>query len=129
MLTYLDSSALVKLVLAERESAALRAALPPGGAHTSSRLSDVEVTRAARRAGHRDADRAQRVIATLALIPLSDDVLAAARALEPVALRSLDAIHLASALSLGNQLDAVVTYDARMLDAARSLGVRTLAPR
>jgi predicted nucleic acid-binding protein len=62
------------------------------------------------------------------LIAVADAVLDAAAMLEPRVLRTLDAIHLATALTLGDDLDALVTYDARMLDGARLLGLSTATP-
>lgn len=106
----------------------MRASLGSRSHRTSSQLADVEVSRVARRAGPEAAERARRVIASLALIPLADGVLDAARTLEPASLRALDAIHIASALSLGAQLQAMITYDVRMLEGAASLGLQVFAP-
>ncbi len=72
--------------------------------------------------------RAQAVLARIRLLRIDDDILATASMLDPGVLRSLDAIHLASASTLGAELDAIVTYDARMRDAAEILGYPTLAP-
>jgi predicted nucleic acid-binding protein len=68
------------------------------------------------------------LIAALAEIPLDLEVRSAAASLTPIALRTLDAIHLASALTLGDDLTAVLAYDKRMQDAARSQGITVLAP-
>jgi uncharacterized protein len=68
------------------------------------------------------------VLEIASLVPLDDEVLDAAAEVAPVELRSLDAIHLASALSLGDQLSVLITYDERMLDAAKGAGVRTAVP-
>jgi len=72
---------------------------------------------------------ARLVLNDLRLVRLSDELLDAAALIEPLPLRSLDAIHVASAQSLGDDLGAMITYDERMLVAARSAGVPTLAPR
>lgn len=64
----------------------------------------------------------------MTLVPLDDKVLLAAAALEPATLRSLDAIHLATALSLGGDLGAMYVYDARLAAAARAAGIRVEAP-
>jgi predicted nucleic acid-binding protein len=62
------------------------------------------------------------------VIDLDPSIASRAGVIEPVALRSLDAIHLASALELGDELDAFVTYDARQADAARELGLSVVSP-
>jgi predicted nucleic acid-binding protein len=73
------------------------------------------------------AERAERALSGVALIPLDGAILDAAAALELPALRTLDAIHLASALSLGKDL-AVYTYDVRLAEAAADAGVAVRAP-
>jgi predicted nucleic acid-binding protein len=127
---YLDSSAFVKLWRAEPESAALQEWWRSEAESTiSSRLSVVEVHRALWRAGAADrtlADALELVVA-VATLPLDPMIEPAVRA-EPPVLLSLDALHLASALSLGPALDALCTYDDRMTQAARDRGIATIAP-
>jgi uncharacterized protein len=127
---YLDSSALVKLVLPEAESAALLESLAAWPVHVTSELASVEVVRAARRATAEPAveQRAMEVMAGLHLLKMDADLLAQAARLEPRTLRSLDAIHLASALSLGEDLGAMVIYDGPLAAAAVESGLRVLAP-
>jgi predicted nucleic acid-binding protein len=126
-LVYLDSSAFVKLVIAEAETPALLAALAGVVRLVASEILEVEALRAIRRAdGALDAAHAQ--LAGVRLLPLSEDVRTRAAALEPPSLRSLDAIHLATALSLGGRLEGVYTYDARMSVAARDAGLDVHAP-
>lgn len=127
---YLDSSALVKLVLPEPESAALLALLPDWEAHVSSAIASVEVPRAARRASASEdvARRAAQVIRGVHLVTVDDEILEIASSLEPPVLRSLDAIHLASALVLQPDLGAVVAYDVRLAEAARRRGMEVLTP-
>jgi predicted nucleic acid-binding protein len=129
-LLYLDSSALVKLVLSEKESQALLESLSVWPVRVSSELARVEVLRAARRATAQPAaeKRAEEVMAGLGLLKIDSDILSAAARLEPRILRSLDAIHLASALSLGADLGAIVIYDGNMSTAAANCGLRVLAP-
>jgi predicted nucleic acid-binding protein len=127
---YLDSSALVKLVVLEPESAALRAFL---GAHTlrmSSALAEVEVPRALRRAGYGAGEhrRAIEILARIPLVEIDRRVLRSAAALGPPGLRSLDAIHLATALSVGEDLAGIVTYDRRLRDAATRADIAVWAP-
>lgn len=125
---YLDSSALVKLVVVEPESAALREAINPwSGALATSAIAHVEVPRAVFAAGA-SGNRVVLILASVATVPLSDSVIAAARRLQPPALRSLDAIHIASATSLGADLGVLITYDTRMQHAAAALGIAVLAP-
>ncbi len=128
---YLDSSALVKLVLPERESAALAAALADWGVHVASEVVRVELRRAARRASPAQPDAIQRVedvLAGLHLLKVNRRVLDQAGELPPAKLRSLDAIHFASALSLGEDLGAMVVYDNALAEAARAAGLTVLAP-
>jgi len=127
---YLDSSAILKLIVREPESAALLVFLAAEDEHASSGLAGVEVGRALRRidAGQQVRERAAEVLERISLIRMDEVILEEAAALEPASLRSLDAIHLASALALGNELSAVVTYDRRMAEGAILCGLETAAP-
>ncbi len=125
---YLDSSALVKIVVAERESPALRRLLQRHRLRVSCALARTEVVRAVHHLGPRVIARARQVVRRVDLVRLDDALLDAAGALDTGVLRSLDAIHLAAALTVAAQLEAVVTYDARMADAARLLGLSVAAP-
>lgn len=126
---YLDSSAIVKLVLPEVESAALRRELTEHGERCSSALARVEVLRAVRRSNpsYGTLERAAAVLDRIALVPLDDGILSAAAEMGPADLRSLDAIHLATALSLFG-LTSFVSYDRRLSAAASAAGLRPLAP-
>jgi predicted nucleic acid-binding protein len=117
----------VKLVVAESESEALKAFLPAGDAFLCSELVLAEVPRAVARQG-REPGEADEVLTRVTLIPMSRTILESAGRLDPPAVRSLDAIHLASALALGDHLESIVTYDARMQAAARNLGLAVSAP-
>ena len=127
---YLDSSALVKLVVAEPESAALLKLLRTSPIRVSSTLSLAEVPRALRRAGFSAGARrrARDVLARVNLVDIDRRVLSGAAALDPAALRTLDAIHLATALSIREDLQAVVTYDRRLTAAAQRAQLEVLAP-
>lgn len=127
-MVYLDSSALVKLVVAERESTALRRYLATNPQRVSCALARVEVVRAVGAHGTRAVTRARRLLRSLDLVRLDDELLDEAAALDRSILRSLDAIHLAAARTLGDELTSVVTYDARMRAAADLLGLRVDAP-
>src|SRR6266446_10170826 len=122
---YLNTSAAVKLLMAERESAALRRWLRLRPERASAALLRVELVRVVRRAGFpRLLPETRRLLAGVHLIRLDDALLDRAANLDPD-LRSLDSIHLAAAASLGDDLAAVVTYDDRLLAAASSLGLPT----
>lgn len=127
---YLDSSAFVKVVVEEAESSALRAFLAAGGARrVSSTLLRTEALRAVRHLGPDALATAREGLRRVDLVGIDDRILDAAGILEPRVLRTLDAIHLATALALGDDLDAIVTYDERMLAAARLMGLTTTTPR
>ncbi len=127
---YVDSSALLKLVFAEPESAPLRRVLLRWHDWITSQLSVVECHRAIRRAGGRPTDHARmdRAFDACAILHVDEPVVRLARTIGPRELRSLDAIHLASALSIGDNPDAFVTYDERLAEAARSVGLTVLQP-
>ena len=117
----------MKLVVDERESDALRAYLAPfAESLAASVIAAVEVPRVARRTGRERY--ATSVLENVAWIGLDDVVIARASALDPATLRSLDAIHLATALSLGDAVDAFVAYDARLAEAARVNGLAVVSP-
>jgi len=125
---YLDSSALVKLVVTEVESTALRRYLRDRVERVSSALAKVEVIRAVRPHGAAAVTRARQVLRRVDIIQLDDELLEDAATLDMSVLRSLDAIHLAAARALGDELQAVVTYDERMAAAAARLGLHVDAP-
>jgi predicted nucleic acid-binding protein len=127
-LCYLDSSAFVKVLTAEPESAALRRFLQAQPAQVSSVLLDVEAHRVAARLGTVVATRTAQMLAGIALAPITPEVRSLARTLPPPSLRSLDAIHLATALALGSDLGVFVAYDRRLLDAAADAGLTVKSP-
>ena len=127
--TYVDSSAIVKLVVHEPESAALRRYLQRRRPLVASVLARVEVERACLPLGDAVSDRARQVLRLIDLVRINERVLGAAARMLPKELRSLDAIHLATAALLEDSLSVVVTYDARMRDAARRQKLRVVAPR
>ena len=127
---YLDSSAFVKVVVQEDESAALRAFLAASGARrVSSALLRAEALRAVRHLGPDAVAIVREGLRRVDLIGIDDRILDSAGILEPQVLRTLDAIHLATALAVGDDLDAIVTYDERMVAAARLVGLTTAMPR
>ncbi len=127
---YLDASALVKLVLPESESELLRLFLGKETSLSSSDLSKVELLRAVARVdeGVETRARALAVLDGVTLVRIDEAVIEDAAALEPPSLRSLDAIHLATALLLADGLEGFVTYDTRLAIAADKLGLPVMAP-
>ena len=128
-MVYLDSSALVKLVVREAESAALRRFLRRHPDRVSCGLARTEVPRAVRHLGPPALRRARQLLRRVHLIRLDDAVLDVAALLDPGIVRSLDAIHLAAAVQLVSSLDSVVTYDRRMAEAAALLGIAVSSPK
>jgi predicted nucleic acid-binding protein len=127
-LLYLDSSAIVKLVVPEPETKALRELLRSWPERVSSVVARIEVERVARRIGGGAVRRARTVISRIALVDLDRDVVRVAAALDPPDLRTLDAVHLATAISLGRDLGAFCAYDVRLGSAAVSRNIDVLAP-
>lgn len=127
-LTYVDSSAIVRLVVAERESKALRRYLSRRQPLVSSALARTEVARALMLSGQEAVTRGHDVLRRIQLLRVSDRVLTEAGRLEPAELRSLDAIHLASASHLGPSVRRIVTYDQRMAAAAKAAGWSVASP-
>ncbi len=127
-LLYLDSSALVKLVVPEPETKALRDFLRSWPERLSSVVALIEVERVARRIGGGAMRRARTVMSRIALMELDEEVVRTAASLDPPTLRTLDAIHLASALSLRVELGVVCAYDGRLAAAASSKGIEVTGP-
>ena len=127
---YLDSSAFVKLVVEEEESTAVRTFLSGHSARrVSSALLRTEALRAVRHLGPDALATVREGLRRVDLIGIDDRTLDAAGTLEPQVLRTLDAIHLATAMAVGDDLEAIVTYDERMVEAARLVGLSTVSPR
>ena len=130
---YLDTSALAKLLVDEAETSELRSWLitqSRDGEHAvTSALSRVELLRAvARQQEPGLADRARYLLDGLDILPLTDAVIALAESIGPARLRSLDAIHLASASQVGPQLSSFVTYDHRLTEGCRDVGFDAQSP-
>ena len=128
MTWYLDTSAFIKLVRSEPESSALGAEIATGDAIVSSALLVVEERRAAARYGPLALSRARAALATITLLALDDATLEMAAGLEPPELRSLDALHLATAISLRGELGRFFCYDARLSAAAAQAGLEVRQP-
>ena len=126
-IAYVDASALVKLILVEPESHAVHRWFVEAPRVATSRVGIVETLRAASRRDHDPAHR-DHVIADVSVFELDADIAAVAASVGGPHLRTLDAIHIATALALAPDLEAFVTYDERMAEAARSLGLPVVRP-
>ena len=126
---YLDSSALVKLVFEEDETPALRRFLRQFSLRFCSIVGRVEVLRTARSVAD-DVVRihARELLERTHLVELSPSIATRAAHIDPVTVRALDAIHLATALSLEHDVDGMIVYDRRLAAAARAAGLRVWAP-
>jgi predicted nucleic acid-binding protein len=127
---YLDTSALVKLVFEEPESAALASWLDeePDVPKMSSEVSTIELIRTCRQRDEGALPGARQVLAGLDMLPMRSDVVEGAALARPVELRGLQAVHLASALTVAEVLRYFVVYDARLHSAAEGAGLRVHAP-
>jgi predicted nucleic acid-binding protein len=126
---YLDTSALTKLVVAEGETDALRSWLTQKDRNpVSSDLTRTELLRVAKRIAPDRVILAREVLDSIILIELTTEIFEVAGRLDPSILRSLDAVHLAAALSLGDEMESIVTYDDRLASAATSNGLATTSP-
>jgi hypothetical protein len=126
---YLDTSALTKLVIAEVETPMLHAWLAGADRNpVSSDLARTELVRVVRRAAPDRLVRAREVLDAVTLIEVTTAMFEEAGLLVPTTLRTLDALHLAAALALGDDLDGMVTYDDRQAEAAAALGIAVVAP-
>ena len=129
MAHYLDTSALVKLIVAEEETAALLTWLDEtDGDWVSSDLTRTELLRAVRRGATDRIVRAREVLDSITLLNVTTQIYEEAARIDPPSLRALDALHLAVALDLGDDLESIVTYDDRLAEAATANGVPTTAP-
>lgn len=126
---YLDTSAAVKLVVAERGTTALRRWVETRGRSIfSSDLLRTELLRATRRLDPERMAAARSLVESIILVTLSTAVCERAAYLGPEVLRSLDALHLSAALEMGDDLEGLVTYDRVLADGARSLGLALVSP-
>ena len=126
---YLDTTAFVKQLRRERESAALRKWLDRDQEVVSSDLLRTEARRTESGAPQELRLRCEELLDAITLIRLTPELFDAAGTLEPRGMRSLDALHLAAALTLGEELAGIVAYDRRLLAAAASLEINALSPQ
>jgi len=124
---YMDSSAIMKLVKPEKESATLIKKLPPS--LITSRISRVEVARTIAKHEPDLLNTAYDVLADIQMIPVEDSIITIAENLPlHIDLRSLDSLHIASALHIRNALKGIITYDKEMVRAGVALGFNTMSP-
>lgn len=127
---YIDASALVKLFKAEQETEAFRAALSDWPVQVASELIRVEAVCTARRLGGADVlQRANAALERINLIPISREIIELATNEYIPALRAMDAIHLATALTMREDLGVVFVYDSDLHAAVRAHQLNALAPR
>lgn len=127
---YLDTSALVKLFKAERETEAFRAALADWPVQVSSELIRVEAICTARRLGGQDIlERARAALERINLIPISPEIIKFATATHTPPLRAMDAIHLGTALAVREDVGAMLVYDRDLQSAAQAHHLNVLAPQ
>jgi predicted nucleic acid-binding protein len=126
-LAYVDASALTKLILDEPDSGAMRRWYIESERVACSVIGIIETRRAVRRRDH-DASHLETILRSVVSLDIDGVVATRAALAPPVTLRTLDAIHLASAQTLDSELDAFVTYDERLADAARAAGLPLVRP-
>ena len=126
-ISYVDASALVKLVVPETESPELLRWYVEAERVLTSRVGVIETRRAAARYRH-DPDRLRSLLAMVEVFELDGRIADRAASVTPTLIRTLDAIHLATALELGDGLGAFITYDDRLADAARAAGLPVVQP-
>ncbi len=129
MAWYIDTSALVKLVSVEAETAALHEWVAANHPElVSSDLLRTELVRAVRRTGTAQSIDIDDGLAAIDFLPATTAVFDHAALLEPSGLRTLDAVHLATAIGIIDDCDGVITYDDRLADAARRHGLTAIGP-
>lgn len=126
---YIDTSALVKLVVEEAETESLQAWIETDRPTlVSCDLARAELMRAVRRAAPERTIQARAVLDSIILIAVDTATFEAAGRLDPAIVRTLDAIHVAAALELGDDLAGIVAYDGRLADAAQANGITVVSP-
>ena len=127
---YVDASALVKLFKAERETEAFRGALADWPVQVASELIRVEAICTARRLGDEDVlQRANAALEHISLIPLTTEIIERATDAHTPPLRAMDAIHLATALTMRDDLGAMFVYNSDLHAAAAAHNLNPIAPQ
>lgn len=129
MAWYIDTSAVVKLVSVEAETPAIHEWVAANASElVSSDLIRTELIRAARRSAASTQLNLSEALAAIDLLPTTAAILDSAGLIDPTGLRSLDAVHLATAIDIRDDCEGFITYDDRLADAARHHGLEVLAP-
>jgi hypothetical protein len=126
-ISYIDASALVKLVVDEAESPSMHRWFVESGRLATSAVGMIETRRAASRHPH-DPGRLESILRSMVVLHVDENIAGSASRVPPLTLRTLDAIHLATALMIGAEIDAFVTYDDRLAAAARDIGLPVVRP-
>jgi len=124
---YLDTSAFLKLIAFEDETSAMRKWFESHGPIWSSRLLQTEAIRAGRRLGI-DIDILSSALDAVSMVMPANTTFYTAGRLLPLGLRTLDALHIATALEIGDELKALVAYDKRMIQAAEASSIEVVTP-
>jgi predicted nucleic acid-binding protein len=128
-LTYIDASAFVKLFSEEPESVRMASLIDEGRSYlVANEILAIEAFRTAARLGEDAPAKASALLRSVALRPLSREIRDLACRIGTPSLRTLDAIHLATAASLGEKVGAILTYDKRLAEASAAVGLQVLAP-
>ncbi|MFZ1381194.1 MAG: type II toxin-antitoxin system VapC family toxin [Scrofimicrobium sp.] len=128
-LCYIDTSALAKLVITEAESALLEEWLDHHRPILiSSPITSTEIMRAVNKRNAESLMLVSRVLKGVTFVPLVPEILRIAGVIRPVELRSIDAIHVATAIRSGDDVRSIITYDKRMAEAARLSGFKVVSP-
>lgn len=126
---YIDTSALAKLIIIEAESATLKAWIDDQRpVLISSPITSTEITRTVNRREPESLGLVPRILSGITFVPMDTETLRFAGIIGPVTLRSIDAIHVATAIRSGKYVSSIVTYDKRMAEAARLNGVTVISP-
>ena len=124
---YLDSSAILKYIFAEPERPALVKALTSQA--ISSELTRLEIKRTVYRINPKDITLANEELSRIHFVSISNQVLGVAESFtSSVTLATLDAIHVATAITLGKGIEGIITYDKQMVANARNMGIKVLSP-
>ncbi|NNN19511.1 MAG: type II toxin-antitoxin system VapC family toxin [Acidimicrobiaceae bacterium] len=128
MVWYLDTSAFLKLITLEDESQAMRSWFRSHNSIWSSHLLHAEALRAGARLGI-SSDIIEDALDTVSLVLPSSTTFFDAGRLPPTTLRAIDALHLAAAMEIGDDLEGIVAYDGRLIEAAHAASIEVFSPR
>lgn len=129
MVHYIDTSALAKLIVLESETPALLDWLKENKTDlATSELTHTELMRTVRRFAPDRATASRKILGQVIALSATKSIFESAANIEPKSLKSLDAVHVTTALSLGDELEGVITYDQQMAGAVEGYGFPVIAP-